>query len=69
MSRGLAYDGNTIVVDVCSLVEFFLELSVLLLWPRQGVSIVQTTTRPANLLDTTGVQGGLVNAVGNHGDG
>lgn len=43
------YNGDTVVVDVGSLVELLLELSVL------GMR-----------LDTTGVQRGSVDAVGNH---
>lgn len=51
-NESASYNGDTVVVDVSSLVKLFLELSVFVV-----------------RLDTTGVQRGLVDAVGNHCEG
>jgi len=51
-------------------VEFFLELSVLALWPRRGPSapVVLSHCSDNDLLDTTWVQRGLVDVLARHDD-
>lgn len=70
----VTHDSNTVVVDVCLLVELLLDLGVLTLRPEDIVSLALTMKEQANgklestgyILDTTRVEGSLVDAVGNH---
>lgn len=67
------HNGDTVVVDVCLFVKLLLDLGVLTLGPERLVSIRVTQEQAigklqsrSNLLDTTRVEGSLVDAVGNH---
>ena len=67
------HNGDTVVVDVCSLVKLLLNLGVLTLGSGELVSFLLVQERAigklpssSNLLNTTRVEGGLVDAVGNH---
>jgi hypothetical protein len=65
----VAYNGHAVIVYMCSLVQFLLELRVLNLRPvRCFVSGVCESQAAINSLHTTGVQGRPVNGLRDHPD-
>ena len=76
MFEGL-YNGYSIIVNVCLFVELFLDLGVLSRRPARDVGQQNVVRKRQSwpgkagkhLLDTTGVQGSLVDAVGHHVEG
>jgi hypothetical protein len=67
---GSTYNRNTIIVDVCSLVQFLFDFSVFPLRPASFVvvSMAGPKMEAGCSLDTAGMKSGLVHVVGNHGD-
>jgi hypothetical protein len=62
----MPYNGDTVIVNVGSLVEFLLELGVSLARPRERVSEVQRQSGRGNILDTTRVQRSAIHRCSNH---
>ena len=60
------YNGNTVVVNVGTLVELLLELGVLTLGSKGPISSRTPLPVALDLLDTTRVKVGLVNVWGSH---
>ena len=69
-SEQLTYNSNTVVVNVGDFVKFFLEFGMFSTRPMaQSMSIEvphQTAHGLNHLLDTTRVQGRLVDRIGDH---
>jgi len=66
-----AYNGNAVVVDVCSLVQFLFQLGMFGLRPVDGGQrcfAIEEQPTGMHSRNTTGVQRRLVDALGNHGD-
>ena len=68
IARWLPYNSDAVVVNVCLVVELGLNLGVLDLGPGEVVLAVEwkLDNTLKNILDTLGVKGGLVDALGNH---
>ena len=66
-----AYNGNAVIVDVCSLVQFLFQLGMFGLRPVDGGQqclAIEEQATGMHSRNTTGVQRRLVDALGNHGD-
>jgi hypothetical protein len=64
----LSYNGDAVIINVCLVVELGLNLGVLGLGPGRVVLAMEwkLDNMLENILDTLGVKGGLVDALGNH---
>ncbi len=64
---GATYNSYTIIIDMCLFVKLILQLGVLDDGPGISISPHRSLGRRQDLLDTTRVQGSLVNSCGDHG--
>ena len=70
---GLAYNSHAVVVNVCAIVKFLLDLSVLVPRPvgeeKLSAAVIRQTEEVLlieNILNTTRVKGCLVHALSSH---
>ena len=65
---GLAYNGNSVIVNVGNLMQFFFELSVFTLGPAKKTrqETGRNFSKAESLLDTARMKGCSIDAVGHH---